>query len=158
MTSTNDHDLAALGDALERAARRSLRPRRNLLRVAVAAVAVGAVAAGAAVASGVFSADRVASGMPAGSMLFGGTSPHCTLDGDGITYRCTLSSRPTEEVLGDYLDSKELVTIDDRIAGGCIGRDHEGLRWDCYLGDEAVRRGILVHDLLGQRSYGPSRG
>ena len=27
-----------------------------------------------------------------------------------------------------------------------------------FLGEEAVERQILVHDLLGERSYGPSRG
>jgi hypothetical protein len=80
------------------------------------------------------------------------------LDDDGITYDCTLSSLPTQELLDDHTGSKQLVTIDGRIAGGCIGQDREGRRWHCYLGEEAVGREILVHDLLGQPSYGPSRG
>jgi hypothetical protein len=40
----------------------------------------------------------------------------------------------------NVLGAKELVTIDERIAGGCIGRDREGRCWDCYLGDKAVER------------------
>jgi hypothetical protein len=154
-----DHDLIRLGDELQRAARRDLRrPRRLAARWVAAVAAVCAIGAGAAVASGVFSADEVERGMPAGSAIFGGTSPTCELRDDGVTYACTLASLPTEELIGDHTGAKELVTIDGVIAGGCIGRDREGRHWDCYLGDEAVKRQILVHDLLGQKSFGPGRG
>jgi hypothetical protein len=153
------HDLNRLGDELQRAARRDpRRPRRRVVQGLVAAAAVCAVAAGAAVAAGVFSADDVAQGMPAGSAIFGGTHPTCELRSDGVTYTCTLASLPTEERLDDHTGAKELVTIDGVIAGGCIGRDREGRRWDCYLGEEAVTRQILVHDLLGEKSFGPGRG
>jgi hypothetical protein len=159
VTGTTDLRLDRLGDELERAARRELRGRRRTVtRVAAAVVAVGALGAGAAVAAGVFSEETVARGMPAGSAMFGGTEPTCALADDGVTYECTLSSLPTAEVLVDYTGSKQLVTIDDKIAGGCIGQDAEGRRWHCYLGEEAVKQEILVRDLLGQRSYGPSRG
>jgi hypothetical protein len=53
---------------------------------------------------------------------------------------------------------KELLTVDGTIAGGCIGQDVAGFRWDCYLGDAAVARDILVKDLLGQPMSGPGRG
>jgi hypothetical protein len=95
--------------------------------------------------------------MPAGSAILGGTEPTCELREDGITYACTLASLPTEEVVADHR-AKRLVTIDDRIAGGCIGRDREGRRWDHYLGDEAVKREILVADLLGEYAPEPGRG
>jgi len=159
VTGTNDPDLVQLGDTLERAARRDLRGRRRTaVRIAAVVAALFAIGAGAAVASGVFSGETVAQGMPAGSAIFGGTEPTCERQDDGITYACTLASLPTQEIIGDHLGAKELITIDGRIAGGCIGRDHEGRNWDCYLGEEAVKREILVHDLLGQVSYGPSRG
>jgi hypothetical protein len=157
-TATQTPDLDRLGDALEHAARRDLQAsRRRTVRLALAALAVCALAAGTAAAAGVFSADDVAKGMPAGSAIFGGTEPSCTLDDDGVTYHCTLSSPPAPEI-DDFLGTKELVTLDGRIAGGCIGRDDAGMTWDCYLGDEAVARQILVHDLLGQPSLAPSRG
>jgi hypothetical protein len=159
VTGTTDLRLDRLGDELERAARRDLGRRRRLaVRAAAAVTAVAAIGAGAALASGVFSGETVARSMPAGSVIFGGTEPTCELAGDGITYRCTLASLPTEEIVSDHTGSKQLITIDDRIAGGCIGQDREGRRWHCFLGEEAVKREILVHDLLGQRSYGPSRG
>jgi hypothetical protein len=151
------HDLQLLGDALEQAARRYLRPRRRILVRGLVLVAVlAALGSGAALASGLFSSDQVEQGMPAGSAIFGGTHPTCVLQQDGITFACTLASLPTQEILGDHRGAKELVTIDRHIAGGCIGQDREGRRWNCYLGREAVKRQILVADLLGQ--YAPSPG
>jgi hypothetical protein len=156
---TTDSKLRRLGDELEHAARRDLRRRRRgAVRVVAVLAALAALGAGAAVAAGVFSEEQVAAGMPAGSAIFGGTEPACELQEDGITYACTLASLPTEEILDDHRGAKELVTIDDRIAGGCIGRDREGRRWDCYLGDEAVKREILVADLLGEYAPVPGRG
>ena len=57
-----------------------------------------------------------------------------------------------------YLDSKETLAIGGVIAGGCIGRSEDGLRWDCYIGQPAVDRGILTQDFLGEPAIGPSRG
>lgn len=153
-------DLRRLGDALEQAARRDLgrRRRRTARRAAVAAVAAAAIGTGAAVGSGLLSEEQVARGMPAGSAIFGGTHPTCTLRPDGVTYACTLASLPTEEIIGDHTGAKELVTVDRRIAGGCIGQDREGRRWNCYLGEEAVKREILARDLLGQYAPAPGRG
>jgi hypothetical protein len=95
---------------------------------------------------------------PALSAIFGDTHPRCDdAQADG-TYRCTLASPPTEERLDDYTGSRELLAVRGLIAGGCIGRDHAGLHWDCYVGEKAVAHGILVHDLLGQKLTSPSRG
>ena len=52
--------------------------------------------------------------------------------------------------MSDFLGSKQLIAIDQKIAGGCIGMDHAGMTWDGYVGIEAVHRQILVEDLLGQ--------
>lgn len=156
---TTDTDLRRLGDALERAARRDLRPRRrSVVRVFAVTAALAALAAGAAVAGGLFSEDQVARGMPAGSALFGGTHPTCELQGDGVTYACTLASLPTQEIIGDHTGAKELVTIDRHVAGGCIGQDREGRHWSCYLGEEAVKRDILARDLLGEYAPFPGHG
>jgi hypothetical protein len=152
-------DLRDLGDALERAAERDVRRRRRpgIRRLVVAVAAFSIMAAGTAVAAGVFSPAQVAQGMPAGTYIFGQTDPSCVLDADGITYHCTLVNPPLPE-LSDFTGSKELVTVDDRIAGGCIGQDAEGMHWDCFMGDEAVKHEILVQDLLGQYAPEPGRG
>jgi hypothetical protein len=58
----------------------------------------------------------------------------------------------------DHTGQREVVAIDGRVAGGCIGRDREGRGWDCYLGDEAVAREIISRDLLGERQHAPVSG
>jgi hypothetical protein len=156
---TSDAILRRLGDQLEQAARDDLRPRRRtVVRSLAVAVVVAAFAAGAAVAGGLFSEEEVAQSMPAGSAIFGGTHPSCTLQDDGVTYRCTLASLPTEELLDDHTGAKEPITIDKHIAGGCIGQDSEGRHWNCYLGAEAVKRAIVSQGFLGEYAPAPGRG
>jgi hypothetical protein len=160
MTTTHTgRDLARLGDELEAATERSLAAarRRRVGRVGIGVVALTILAAGTAVATGVFSPREVAAGLPAGAMIFGGTHPTCALDGDGMTYHCTLTSAPAPEI-SDFKGSKQLIAIDQKIAGGCIGQDHAGMTWDCYVGIEAVRKEILTEDLLGQPELEPGRG
>jgi hypothetical protein len=65
---------------------------------------------------------------------------------------------PTWEYSEDWLNAKETVTIDEHIAGGCVGLDHAGLHWDCYLGEESVKRGIIGRDLLGEYAPAPGHG
>ena len=134
--------------------RRPLRTRRRLvLGLAVGALVVAG--AGTATAISLLSSDEVAHGLPGGSLIFVGTDPSCTTT-DHETFECTLSSAPTEEVLDDYTGSAQLFTnADGDIAGGCRGRDAEGLQWTCWAGERAVDEGILVSDLLGQHLDGP---
>ena len=158
-TLESSPDLARLGDELEAAAQRDLASasRRRMGRVGIGVVVLTVLAAGTAVATGMFSPRQVAAGLPAGAMIFGGTHPTCALAGDGVTYHCTLASAPAPEI-SDFKGSKQLIAIDQKIAGGCIGQDHAGMSWDCYVGDEAVRMEILTQDLLGQPELEPGRG
>jgi hypothetical protein len=152
--------LAGLGDALVHAARRDLRrgsSRRRRRVATLTVVACGGVAAIAG-ASGVFSSDDVAAGMPAGAAMFGGTHPICAAADSSGAFSCKLSSAPTEEILDDYMGTKEPLAIDSKVAGGCIGRDSAGLTWDCYLGEGAVRHGIISHGFLGQPETSPGHG
>jgi len=155
---TSHAALRTLGDELERAIRRDLRTRRRAARILAVSLVALVVGAGAALGSRLLTAHEIEAGMPAGSALFGGTHPSCTLRTDGVTYACTLASLPTEETSEDWTDAKEILTVDKHIAGGCIGRDAEGRHWDCYLGEEAVKRQILDHDLLGAYAPVPGRG
>ena len=152
-------DLARLGDRLEAAAERSLRANRGrqVRRAGFGVVVLTVLAAGTAVAAGLFTPHQVAAGLPAGAFIFGGTHPTCSLDGDSVTYHCTLATVPAPEIT-DFRGSKQLVAIDQKIAGGCIGQDVLGLTWDCWMGGDAVAHDILVEDLLGQPQTEPGRG
>jgi hypothetical protein len=152
-------DLARFGDQLEAAAERSLGSarRRRIGRVGLAVAVLTLVAAGTAVGTALFTPHQVAVGMPAGTFIFGGTHPTCTLDGDGATYHCTLATPPTGDQ-SDYRGSKEVVAIDQKVAGGCIGQDQAGLAWDCWIGTDAVRHEIITQDFLGQPVLGPGQG
>jgi len=151
-------DLAKFGDDLERATGRQLSGRRRRLqRVGAGVAALLVIGAGTAAAAGLFTPKQVATGMPAGTAIFGETNPACTLDADGSTYHCTLATAPAPES-SDFAGSKELVAVDGKIAGGCIGQDVAGMHWDCYMGQDAVRHEILVQDLLGQPEPEPGKG
>ncbi len=179
MTSQTVPDLDHLGDQLERAAARNLaadRRRRRLRGVGLGVIALTVIATGGAVATGMFAPRQVAAGMPAGSAIFGDRHPSCVLAADGVTYNCTLDAVPLPEGTGvapaslkpgtsavpalapDYLGWKELIGVDGVVAGGCVGRDHAGLSWDCYVGQAAVAHGILTTDVLGQPMTVPGRG
>jgi hypothetical protein len=119
--------------------------------------AVGAVPPSPQHPSGPIPPAQVAAGMPAGAAIFAQTAPTCGLDADGKTYRCTLATAPTPEV-SDFLGSKEMLVIDGIVAGGCVGLDHAGMTWSCFIGQEAVDRNIIGKDLLGQPAPFPGRG
>jgi|GEM_PF-3624620 len=131
--------------------------RRAVLAVAlVLLVAVG----GAIAASRLFvTPAQESQGLLDGSALFVGTHPTCARVSDQ-QFHCTLESAPTVEYLvGSYLGAKMLsVDATKHIDGGCIATSEGGLTWDCYLGDAAVKQGILDQALLGQYRPGPSHG
>ena len=88
--------LAELGDQLERAARRDLRPvRRRRPRGIVLAAVVAAVALpGAAVAAiSLIGPEDVARSIPAGTLWLAGTEPSCTVVTQDVEYACTLGRR-----------------------------------------------------------------
>lgn len=151
-------ELGNLGDALQCAARRDVRHPRRARKLVLGTVVLCAGLGATAVATGVFSGDDVASGMPAGAALFGGTHPTCADADSSGAFDCTLSSKPTEEVLDDYAGTKEPLAIAHRVAGGCIGQDSAGLHWKCYLGGAAVTHGIVSRGFLGETVLGPGRG
>ncbi len=120
--------------------------------------------------------------MPAGSVIFGNTHPSCVADADSVTFHCTLDVAPQSDMTGmpptgpippekqaaidaagtpppaDYTGMIELIAIDGKVAGGCIGRSSDGLRWDCYVGVEAVNRELIGPDFLGEPMPEPARG
>ncbi|MDP9251947.1 MAG: hypothetical protein M3O80_02985 [Chloroflexota bacterium] len=100
---------------------------------------------------------HVAAGMPAGAAIFAQSDPTCALETDGKTYRCTLKNAPAPDV-SDFLRAKELLAIAGSVAGGCIGLDHDGMTWNCFLGQDAVDHQIIDKGLLGQPAPFPGRG
>jgi hypothetical protein len=95
--------------------------------------------------------------MPAGAAIFAQTAPTCARDADGKTYRCTLTRAPAPEI-SDFLGTKEPLAIAGFVAGGCIGLDHAGMTWNCFIGQDAVDQGIISKELLGQPAPVPGRG
>jgi hypothetical protein len=100
---------------------------------------------------------HVAAGMPAGAAIFAQSDPTCALETDGKTYRCTLTNVPAPET-SSFLGARELLVIAGSVSGGCIGLDHHGITWNCFLGQEAVDRKIIDKGLLGQPAPFPGRG
>jgi hypothetical protein len=152
--------LRELGDLLSTATERDLRrqPRRPVRRVALAVAAVALLGAGtAAAAAGLFSPKQVAVGMPAGAAIFSQSDPSCVVRPDGTTFRCTLAALPAPEV-SDFTGTKEVLAIDGKVAGGCIGLDAAGRTWDCYIGQAAVDMEIISQDFLGEPALAPGRG
>jgi hypothetical protein len=158
-------ELRRLGDALERAARddleavprwsRLLHSRRFVIALAAAAVAVPVAAVGAARLIG---GDQVAQSMPAGAAIFAGRSPTCTAVVPNVEYHCVLDRPPFPEVQ----DFKGVVeaTVDGtkHVNGGCRGLTSDGLVWQCYLGEEAVRQRIVSQSFLGEYAPAPGHG
>jgi hypothetical protein len=184
MSNSSQH-LDQAGDALERAWRndlrrsrmtRPLRGRRRLVLTLVAAAAV--LGAGAAIAAGVLKtvADEER-GILDGHTLFEGSHPECAAI-TAVSFRCTLDKPPigmafhenppgqtkfdeasSKRVYDKFLGAK-MQTVDStrHIDGGCIAVAADGRTWDCYLGQEAVRRDIIGPDLLGAYQPQPAAG
>lgn len=164
-----DHrtDLDALGDALRRAATADLGPspaaRRR--RTARRRVVAGAIAAVLVVPAAAFGLSRllvdehtVAASLPAGTLALAGTGPTCATVRDGVEYLCTLTSPPAPEV-SDWTGTVEpSVDATGRVNGGCRSENAEGTVWRCYIGEEAVREGIVGSGLLGEEVTGPGVG
>jgi hypothetical protein len=184
MSNPSQH-LEQAGDALQRAWRNDLeRPRmtstpKGHRRLALAlAVAAAVLGGGAAIAAGVLktTADEER-GILDGHTLFEGSDPDCKAL-TSVSFRCTLEKPPTgmafyenppgqtksdpdtsTRVYDKFLGAK-MQTVDStlHIDGGCISISADGRTWDCYLGQEAVRRDIIGPDLLGAYQPEPAAG
>ena len=110
-----------------------------------------------ALAAACGAAQQVEAGMPAGAAIFDQTDPTCLPNPDGRSFRCTLARAPVAEVTG-FLGAKEVLAIDDKVGGGCIGLDTAGMQWDCFIGQDAVDREIIGPDFLGEPVLGPGVG
>ena len=107
--------------------------------------------------SGCFAATQVAAGMPAGAAIFDQTNPTCLPNADGRSFRCTLEHAPVAD-FDNFLGTKEVLAIDGKVGGGCIGLDSAGMQWDCFIGQDAVEHEIIGPDLLGEPVLGPGQG
>jgi hypothetical protein len=162
---TGTPELQRLGDALEAAARDEVggtprwlarRPSRRIALVLAAAAFVVPVAAiGAARLVG---GGEVAESMPAGAAIFAGRHPTCTVVVANVEYHCALDRPPQQEV-DDFKGVVE-PTVDrtKHVNGGCRGLTSDGLSWQCYLGEEAVRQQIIGQGFLGEYAPAPGHG
>jgi hypothetical protein len=152
--------LARLGDDLERAARRDLRPhRRRSRRAALAAVAALIAVPGAAVAAiELISEDDVARSIPAGTLWLADPEPSCTVVVQDVEYRCTLGTAPGDEIPDWTGTVMPTVDASKHVNGGCRSLNADGTEWRCYIGEEAVRQQIIGPDLLGEHAPSPGVG
>jgi hypothetical protein len=158
-------ELRRLGDALECAARdelaatprwsRLLHSRRFVIALAVVAIAVPAAAVGAARLIG---GDEVAQSMPAGAAIFAGRDATCTAVVPNVEYHCVLDRPPFPEVQDFKGVAEATVDKTKHVNGGCRGLTSDGLSWQCYLGQEAVRQQIISQDFLGDYAPAPGHG
>jgi hypothetical protein len=153
--------LERLGDSLERAAARDLDrarahrrvPRRLLVTVAVVLVAGTGIAVAA---TQLVSNESVAASLPAGTAWLQATDPSCTTVTDGVEYHCTLAKHPSDAI-SDWLGTVEpTVDATKHVNGGCRSLSHDGLDWQCYIGQKAVDEKIISHGFLGE--YAPTPG
>jgi hypothetical protein len=154
--------LGAIGDELERATRAELRRtwqrrRRIRRRIAGCAAALVILVPGAALATSLLSPDEVERSMPAGTRFLVGTAPHCEVVKDGVEYHCTVTGKLNNPEISDMKGTVE-PTVDrtKHVNGGCRSLRSDGREWQCYIGEEAVRRQIIGAGFLGE--YAPSPG
>jgi hypothetical protein len=132
------------------------RPRRLLLVLALFAAIVGG---GAAVAADVLkSTEDEQQGMIEGYQLFDGSRPTCK-PLTSTSFRCTLEEPPTgmtfydehgHKLLDRFLGlTAETVDSTSHVDGACVSIRIDGRAWNCFLGDEAVERGLIRAEMLG---------
>jgi hypothetical protein len=158
---TTSADLNRLGDALERAATRDLRgsllhpPRRLAVVLAAFAVVIPAAAVGAVVLVG---GDEVATTLEPGAAIFAGAHPTCTVVRANVEYHCALDKPPLPEVQDFKGTVEPTVDATKHVNGGCRSLTSDGLSWECYLGEEAVRQQIVSESFLGEYAPAPGHG
>jgi len=156
--------LDRLGDALEQAATADLastpgrmrRPRRRILLVA-AALAL-ALSAGGAIAGALLSTSDVSRSIVAGGFIFQGTHPDCTMVTEGVEYHCTLDKPPLPEITDFKGTVYQTVDATQHVNGGCRGLTSNGLVWQCWIGEAAVKQKIISEDFLGEVQTVPAVG
>ena len=154
--------LTELGDNLEHAARRDLRPapRRRSRRSIVIAVFVALVAVPSAAVAGIslIGEDDVARSIPAGTLWLEGTEPSCTVVVQDVEYHCTLGRAPGDEI-ADWKGTVEpTVDATKHVNGGCRSLNSAGTEWSCYIGQTAVEQEIIGPGFLGEKVLGPGVG
>jgi hypothetical protein len=160
-------DLDRLGDALERTTAADLSgeatapaPRRRFSRRLVLAGVAAAILipSVALAANALISTEEVGQSMPAGALELAGTNPTCTVVKENVEYHCVLESAPGTSI-SDYKGTV-YQTVDDtsHVNGGCRSLRSDGMEWQCYIGEEAVRQQIIGPDFLGELQTAPAVG
>jgi hypothetical protein len=156
------NDLAALGNALESAARADLTPRhRTRRRLVGAAVALAVLIPGAAIAAEhLLTTDDVAQSLPAGSLILAGTEPTCTTVTENVEYHCVLAHAPVEAREAGAVKGTVYQTVnkDHRVNGGCRALNDDATEWECYIGQAAVDQQIISQGFLGEIEMVPAVG
>ena len=166
-------ELTLLGNALEHAWRldhrraKKGRSRRSRLLIVVALLAL-VLGGGAALATTLLkTASEEETGMVGGYQLFAGSQPRCQAR-TATSFHCVLAKSPTgmtfydadgRQIFDVFLGVKaETVDSHRRVDGACVSVTADGRAWNCYLGQEAVERGVLNPGRLGTYLAEPPTG
>jgi hypothetical protein len=78
----------------------------------------------------------------------------------GVEYRCVLElARAPYHMVDDFTGVVyQTVDASRHVNGGCRSLQADGLVWECYLGEEAVRQNIIAEDFLGAVQNEPAQG
>jgi hypothetical protein len=151
--------LIFIGDELERAAQRDLAAARRSKcrrRILGGAAAFAILVPGAALAAGLLSTEDVERSMPAGTRFLVGTTPHCDVVQEGVSYHCTIEGKFDSEIADLKGTVEPTVDATKHVNGGCRSLRSDGTEWTCYIGRAAVDQKIIGAGFLGQ--YSPSPG
>jgi hypothetical protein len=157
-------DLEQLGARLHAAVQRDRRRRigrpnrRGLILVAAALIVLLGV--GASVAATVWptpTPGAESDGMIASDAVFANEHPQCTQVA-AAKFTCALATTPTGLVVEGSYEGTKVATVDAQkhVNGGCVATSADGRRWDCFIGEAAVRHGIVDQSYLG--AYRPDLG
>jgi hypothetical protein len=161
--SDTAQELVLLGDALQQAWRNDARVHRSsrlrrAVPIALAALAILAGTGAAIAAITLKSSAQEAHGLIEGWTLFAGSEPRCTQLTAG-SFRCLLAKPPTGMAFYDQHGHRlwnqflglraETVDASHHVDGACLSTQADGRSWECFLGDEAVRRGFLAKGRMG---------
>jgi len=96
--------------------------------------------------------------MPADAAIFAGREATCIVVVPNVEYHCVLDRPPVQEVADFTGVDEPTVDATKHVNGGCNGSTADGLVWECYLGEEAVRQQIIGPDFLGAYAPDPGHG
>ena len=75
-----------------------------------------------------------------------------------LEYHCTLDKPPAPEVSDFKGTVYQTVDATQHVNGGCRSLSSDGMEWECWIGEAAVRQRLISQDFLGEVQTVPAVG